>query len=89
MTTQDPSNSGPYSLDYVRENLRKSLELQGFDTNALDQGSNHPYECKCKVCWQWWKMMGLGDEENPPFTQMEIDQETYGQAMTLFPPRAR
>ncbi len=23
----------------------------------FDEASNHPYECRCKICEQWWKEM--------------------------------
>jgi len=73
------------NIDDVTRNLLKKIEEKGLDVNALVSGSEHPYSCSCKTCWMWWKLMGLGDERNAPFTQMEIDQETYEAALNLFP----
>jgi hypothetical protein len=69
------------TLQEVREAMRKLLEEQGVDVNALEVGSSHHYDCQCETCWKWWKSMGLGDEQSPPFTQAQIDAETYEQAM--------
>lgn len=24
----------------------------------FDEASNHPYECKCRICKKWWKLVG-------------------------------
>lgn len=63
--------------------LRANLKELGVDVDALDIGSNHPYSCTCATCWRWWKAMGLGDEDSPPFTQAQIDAETYVEAMNV------
>ena len=75
----------PGNLDELREKLARSLEAQGADVNALDAGSNHPYSCRCETCWKWWKTMGLGDEDDAPFTQLELDQDTYEAAQKVYP----
>jgi hypothetical protein len=34
----------------------------------FDEASNHPYECRCDLCREWWELMGPereGDEEEP------------------------
>lgn len=35
----------------------------------IDEASEHPYECRCKICLAWWKAVGPerdGDEEPDP-----------------------
>jgi hypothetical protein len=30
------------------------------------QASEHPYECRCKICYQWWDNVGpeMEDDKN-------------------------
>jgi hypothetical protein len=28
----------------------------------FDQASNHPYECRCELCAEWWELVGPEDE---------------------------
>lgn len=72
------------TIDQLRDVLAETLRKDGIDPNVLDVGSNHPYSCTCETCWNWWKQMGLGDEEDAPFTQMGLDMPTYTSAMNLF-----
>lgn len=29
----------------------------------FDEASNHPYECKCKLCQKWWDLVPPEDDE--------------------------
>lgn len=31
----------------------------------FDEASNHPYECDCTICTEWWDLMGPEDEDLP------------------------
>lgn len=33
----------------------------------FDVASNHPYECKCAICKEWWKACGpeMEDDDTP------------------------
>lgn len=78
-----PGTGMGYGLNELQAKLAELLEGQGFNVEALDTGSKHPYDCRCETCWNWWKMMGLGDEDSPPFTQAELDQETFEMAINV------
>jgi hypothetical protein len=47
----------------------------------LDAASNHPYECKCKLCKEWWAACGpeMEDDDTPagygPFGESLEDEE--------------
>lgn len=32
----------------------------------FDEASNHPYECKCAICKEWWTLMGPEEEGEQP-----------------------
>ena len=32
----------------------------------FDAASNHPYECRCELCQEWWAQMPDEDEEPSP-----------------------
>lgn len=78
--------NSPRSLSQLRDELKRSLEALGVNTNALDVGSSHAYMCRCEDCWKWWKECGLGDENYPPFTQAQIDCDTYENMLKQFYP---
>jgi len=55
--------------------MQKALEADGeklrqltgedhgpFSLERFDEASNHPYECKCKLCQEWWKLMPSEDD---------------------------
>ena len=65
--------------------IERAPELQGFlnelskgipNAATLDTGSDHPYQCKCPTCLQWWRMMGPDpdDDSYGPFTKEEIEE---------------
>ena len=61
-----------------RRKLQKALGIKPDDAGILDEGSDHPYGCKCDTCRQWWKLVGPEDRGEPtenygPFTQEEIE----------------
>ncbi len=29
----------------------------------FDEASNHPYECKCELCREWWALMPPEDDD--------------------------
>jgi hypothetical protein len=45
------------------------------DFSILAVGSDHPYECRCEICLEWWRLCGEdGDEPGNygPFSEEEI-----------------
>ena len=34
------------------------------DIKDFDEASNHPYECQCLICIEWWKEVGPECEED-------------------------
>ena len=30
----------------------------------FDEASNHPYECKCDLCQEWWSLVPPEDDED-------------------------
>jgi len=50
------------SLDAFKNALRNII---GEDVaNTLDAGSDHPFSCTCKKCWEWWRLMGPDEDGN-------------------------
>ena len=41
------------------------------ELKRFDEASNHPYECRCEVCKEWWQQVPA--EEDQPFG--ELDEE--------------
>lgn len=42
------------------------------ELKRFDEASNHPYECKCAICKEWWKLVGperdeAEDDDAPAF----------------------
>jgi hypothetical protein len=37
--------------------------VTGMSLEEFDEASNHPYECKCKICLQWWEEIGSENED--------------------------
>lgn len=44
-----------------------SEQLPADELANFDAASNHPYECKCKLCRDWWKACGpeMEDDDTP------------------------
>lgn len=43
-----------------------------FDQKLFDEASEHPYECRCKLCEMWWANVPPeedeeGDDDEPAF----------------------
>lgn len=34
------------------------------DDEMFELASNHPYECQCEICKQWWDVVGLEHEDD-------------------------
>jgi hypothetical protein len=34
------------------------------ELKRFDEASNHPYECKCAICKEWWSLVPLEDEDD-------------------------
>lgn len=50
----------------MKEQPASEVVLTPEQLARFDEASNHPYECKCEICKEWWKLMGPereGDEE--------------------------
>lgn len=46
------------NLSDVLAALRAQMEEIGVDVDAIEEGSNHPYTCRCDTCRQWWRNIG-------------------------------
>jgi hypothetical protein len=40
-----------------------SAEMTPEELKRFDEASNHPYECKCELCKEWWKQVPPEDDE--------------------------
>jgi len=58
-----------------------SEQLPADELANFDAASNHPYECKCKLCKEWWAACGpeMEDDDTPagygPFGESLEDEE--------------
>ncbi len=41
--------------------LRAEMGMTPEQLARFDQASNHPYECRCALCQEWWDHMGPED----------------------------
>jgi len=40
----------------------------------FDEASNHPYECRCDLCKEWWSLVPPEDEDQPgDFCECNLD----------------
>jgi hypothetical protein len=49
-------------LNGVLEKLQNQLGMTPEDLCRFDEATNHPYECRCALCQDWWDQMGPEDE---------------------------
>jgi len=68
--------------DQQQDKLAEDLGIPPGEQAILDRGSNHPGDCTCSACQQWWRLMGpdpgaeLSDPYGPfPIEQIEDDSE--------------
>ena len=66
------------SLEQVKRKLGAALPPEV--VKILDEGSEHPFSCKCEICKKWWIEMGpeMGPNREPsygPFTKEEIKRK--------------
>ncbi len=70
-------------LQDFKDHLAESMGLSKEDRFVLDEGSNHPFSCKCETCRKWWIAMGPQNQEDVddgaepdygPFTKQEIER---------------
>lgn len=33
------------------------------ELKRFDEASNHPYECKCAICKEWWERVGPEEDD--------------------------
>ena len=45
--------------ELLKEQLTKEMGKEKF--SRFEAATEHPYECKCDICIEWWEEMG--DEE--------------------------
>lgn len=55
----------------LREQMKVIMDRAGM--SELFEASDHPYDCRCDKCLDWWMVVGP-DEDGlyGPFTQEEI-----------------
>lgn len=46
--------------------------LRNTPLDRFDEASNHPYECRCELCKEWWAQVPpedeeIGDDDAPAF----------------------
>jgi hypothetical protein len=41
----------------------------------FQEASDHPGNCKCPICKDWWKLMGNDEDGYGPFTKEELAEE--------------
>lgn len=46
------------------EALEKSVGLTADELSRFDEATDHPYECGCELCLEWWSRMPPEDEED-------------------------
>lgn len=49
------------NLDEAVQKLRGKLRMTPEELARFDAASNHPYECRCAICQEWWTHMGPED----------------------------
>lgn len=61
-----------------KDAFAKALGITPPSQKFLDAGSEHRYDCRCRVCLQWWIEMGPEDPDEPdsygPFGIEEINR---------------
>lgn len=46
------------------------LGMKADQLQRFDEASNHPYECRCELCKEWWAQVPPEeDEDDSPFCQ--------------------
>ena len=45
-------------IDDFRKSLEDGLDMEPEQLSNFKEASNHPYECTCKICKEWWELMG-------------------------------
>ena len=61
-----------YAIDPVK--LAEMLGISDSKRDVLLEASEHPYDCRCSTCADWWKSMGPDSDTGTcgPFTLEEI-----------------
>lgn len=49
------------------------------ELKRFDEASNHPYECTCEICKEWWEHVGpeRDDEEDDDVYDTENDERAW------------
>lgn len=73
------------NLQRFLDGLQEALDLDDETAQTLLEGSDHPYNCTCRVCLKWWASMGpeYADGKTPswgPFTPRQIREFKAHQA---------
>lgn len=58
-----------------KDQFARAMGIPAEDQVILDNSSNHPYNCRCIQCLDWWVLMGPdGGEPGKygPFTRTEV-----------------
>ncbi len=72
---------GVYSMKYDQQKARGLSNLIEALREVLEPefvvSCEHPYDCRCDSCRQWWRDMGPDPETDAygPFTKEEIEEE--------------
>jgi hypothetical protein len=64
--------------------LRERAEMADPTARMLLEGSDHPYDCRCDNCLEWWAAVGpeyLGDGRYGygPFSEQDIEAARKGE----------
>lgn len=51
------------TIEQIRNQLSKLLDMSEDQLKKFDEASNHPYKCRCEICLEYWKLVGPDDDD--------------------------
>ena len=67
------------SLQRFLDGMLERMHLGKEQARVLVDGSDHPYQCRCPTCLEWWATMGPEEGGSwGPFTEKEIQEARRG-----------
>ena len=62
-------------LQRFLDGMQEALGISDEKAQILNEGSEHPYHCRCSTCLAWWVSMGPEHDETwGPFSAAEIKE---------------
>lgn len=56
------------NLQKMLDHLQEKMNIP----NYLNEGSDHPYDCRCDTCKQWW--MNVGPDEDGLYGPFSVEE---------------